>query len=116
LDTPAHPHGLDQIVDRACRKALHVRFLDDGGHGLFRRTARFQEVRKIRPLAQLRDPDIHRPGTRLPRPGTVSIAVVHPLRAALVGARAAQLVDVQRHQAISNEAQHLGQQLSVRRL
>jgi hypothetical protein len=71
---------------------------------------------KYVPLAQLRDPDIHRPGTRLPRPGTVSIAVVHPLRAALVGARAAQLVDVQRHQAISNEAQHLGQQLSVRRL
>jgi hypothetical protein len=71
-----------------------ARTLDDGGHGLFRRTARLN----IRPLAQL-DPDIHRPGTRLPRPGTVSIAVVHPLRAALWAP--APHIDVQRHQAIS---------------
>jgi hypothetical protein len=42
LGDAAHAHGLDELVDRACRDALDIGFLDNGRERLLRRSARFQ--------------------------------------------------------------------------
>jgi hypothetical protein len=49
-------------------------------------------------------------------PGPVPVAAVHTVVAALVRAGAAELVDIQRHEAVGDEPEHLGQQLGVGRL
>jgi len=46
----------------------------------------------------------------------ISVPVVYPPGSALVHPGTAQLVNIQRHKPVSNEAQHLSQNLVVRSL
>lgn len=94
-------------------KAPDTGFLYNGCHGLLRRPARLQELGKAAALAQLRDLEIHPSGARLPCPGPISVAMVHPIGAALVRPGPTELVDVQRHEAVSDEPERLGQQMGV---
>ncbi len=45
---------------------------------------------------------------------TKPVSVVHPLGRAFMHPGAAQLVNVQRHQPVSDKTQHLGQKLVIR--
>ena len=46
LRNPAHPHGLDQIVDGAGRNALDIGFLNNGGQRFLGHATRFEKSRK----------------------------------------------------------------------
>lgn len=50
-----HAHRPDEVVDRPCRDALHVRFLDDGDQRLLARAPRLQERGEVAALPELRD-------------------------------------------------------------
>lgn len=112
----SNTHRLDQTIHRTGREPLDIGLLNDRRHRLLRRPARLQEFGEVAALAQLGDLHIDPPGTRLPRSGPISVAMVHPVAAALVNAGAAERVDVQRHETVGDEAEHLGQKLGVGRL
>ncbi len=114
LRHPGHAHRLDQVVHRARRQALDIGLLNDRRHRLFRRPARLKELGKIAALAQLRDLHVDRPGARLPGSGAVSVAPVHPFDAAFVRPGAAEPIDIQRHETVGDEPEHLGKQVGVR--
>ena len=107
---------LHQRVDRARRHPLHVSLLDHRGQRLLSGTPRLQECGEVAALAQLRDPEIHRAGTRLPRPVPVSVTVVQPRQAALAVAGAAQALDLQRHETLRYKPDHLAQKVGIRAL
>ena len=66
LGDAAHPHRLDQIIDRTGRDALHVGFLDDGGQCLLGGTSRLQEGWEVAAGTQLGNAQADRAGPRLP--------------------------------------------------
>ena len=47
----------------------------------FAATPWLQQAREVAPFSGLRDVQIHRPYTGIPRPGPISVALGHPLRA-----------------------------------
>src|SRR5260370_25438461 len=89
LADPFHPHGLDQLIHRAGRDALHIGFLDHRGQRLLPHSAWFEEARKVAATAQLRNAQIHRAGPGLPVAIAVAVAMVGPALAALALAGAA---------------------------
>ena len=113
LGDAGHAHRLDQIVDRAGRDALDVGLLDHRGQRLLGHPARLQEAREVAALAQLRDAQLDRAGARLPDPVAIAVALVDPLGAALAMGGAGQPLDLQLHQALGGEADHLAQQIGV---
>jgi hypothetical protein len=112
----AHPHGLDQIVDRAGRDALHIGFLDDGGERLLGHPAGLQEARKVGALAELRDAQLDGPGPGLPVALAIAIALGQPERALLAVTRPGGGPHFQFHQPLGGKADHLAQQIGVGRL
>jgi hypothetical protein len=92
---------------------LDISLLKDRRHGLFRRSAGLQELGEARVLAQIRDHHVDPPGAGLPGSGPITAAVVHTVVAAFVRPGAAQLVDIQRHEAVGREPEHLGKQVDV---
>jgi hypothetical protein len=78
-----HAHGLDQLVDRAGRDALHVGFLDDRSQRLLGQPSRLQEDREVAALAQLGDAQFDRAGAGFPDPVAVAVTLGDPLGAAL---------------------------------
>jgi hypothetical protein len=108
-----HPHRLDQLVDAAGRDALHVSFLDHRRERLLGGAPRFEEAREVRALAELGDLQLDRTGPRLPRPVSKAVALVGPRWRAFAVAGAAQALDLQRHQPLGDEADHLAQEIDV---
>jgi hypothetical protein len=51
LGDTAHPHSLNQVIDRAGGDALDVGFLDHRGQRLLGHPARLQEGREVAPFA-----------------------------------------------------------------
>ncbi|ANN60864.1 hypothetical protein A9174_31985 [Mesorhizobium loti NZP2037] len=80
LGDAAHPHGLDQVVDRAGRDGLDVGLLDDGGQRLLGHAARFEETWGVGAFPELRDAQFDGAGARLPVPVAVAIALGEPQR------------------------------------
>jgi len=115
LGDAGHAHGLDQVVHRTCRHTLDTSLLDDCRHGLLRRPAGLQELGEAAAFAQLGDLHVNPARARLPRSAPISVSMVDPLGAALVRPRPTELIDVQRHEAVGDEPEHLGQQLGVGR-
>src|SRR5262249_19671018 len=113
LGDAAHPHRLDQVVDRAGRDALHIGFLHHRGQGLFGHPARLQEGRKIAALAQLGDAQLDRAGTRLPVAVAIAVALGATLSALLTITGAGEAFDFQLHQALRRKADHLAQEIGV---
>ena len=87
LGDAGHAHGLDQIVDRARRDALHVGLLDHGGQRLLAGAARLQEGREVAALPELGDLQRHRAGACLPGPLAIAVAMVDARGRALAVAR-----------------------------
>jgi len=71
---PGHAERVDEVVDRARRHALDVGFLDHRGDRLLGQPARLEEGGEVAALAQLRDPQLDRPGAGLPDPVAVAVA------------------------------------------
>ena len=92
---------------------MHVGLLHHCRQRLLGQPARFQEAREVAAFAQLGDAQLHRAGARLPRPVAVAVALRDPLRTALAMGRAGQPLDLQLHQALGGEADHLAQQVGV---
>ena len=113
LGDAAHPHRLDQLVDRAGRDALDVGFLDHRGERLLGHPPRLQEAREVAALAQLGDAQLDRAGAGLPVAVAVAVALGQPLGALLAVAGAGQLADLQLHQPLGGKADHLAQQIGV---
>ena len=104
------------MVDRARRDALDVSFLDDGGQRLLRHSTRFQEAGEVGAFPELRDLEFDRPGSGLPHPVSVAIAMVDALGRALPVLGTGQSLNLELHQALGSEADHLTQQIRVRAL
>ena len=75
LGDAAHPHGLDEIVDRTGGDALNVSLLHHGGERLLGHPARLQEAWEVAALAQLGDAQLHRSGPGLPVPLAIAVAL-----------------------------------------
>jgi hypothetical protein len=115
LRYPGHAHRLDQIVHGSCRETLDISLLNDRRHGLFRRPAGLKELGEVAALAQLRDLHVDLACARFPGPGPVPVAAVHTVVAALMRAGTAELIDIQRHETVGDEPEHLGQHVGVGR-
>jgi len=105
--------SLDQIVDRAGRDAVDVGLLDHRSECLLGHPARLQEAGEIAALAQLRDPQFDGAGPGLPVAVAIAVALRQPLRRLLAIAGAGQAADLQLHQPLGGEADHLAQQIGV---
>jgi hypothetical protein len=101
--------GLDQLVDRSGRNALNVGLLDDGGERLLGHAPGFEEAGKVGTLAEFRDPQLDRAGACLPGPVTIAVALRQPLDALLAVGGPGQLADLQLHQPLGGEPDHLPQ-------
>ena len=70
-------------------------------------------IPKPDPLPQLRDLQLDRAGPRLPGPVAVAVAVGDTIRRALAVPGAGQALDLQCHQPLGREADHLAKQIGV---
>ena len=86
---------------------MHVGFLHHGGERLLGKPARLQESREVAALPQFGDVQLYRPSPRLPQPVAVAIALDKPLGALFPIRRAGLALDLQLHQALRREANHL---------
>jgi hypothetical protein len=92
---------------------LNVSLLNDGGQRLLGQAARFEEARKIGALAQLRDAQLDRAGARLPIAVAIAVALSEPLRRTLAVGGAGLGANLQLHQSLGREADHLAQNIGV---
>ncbi len=116
LGNAAPAHNLDQIVHRARGDALDVGLLDHRRQRLLRKPPRLQEAWEVAALAQPGDAQLDGAGAGLPVPVTVAVALHQPLGALLAVRRAGQPAHLQLHQPLGGEADHLTQEIGVRRL
>ena len=116
LGDAAHPHGLDQLIDRAGRDTLDVGLLNNRGERLLGHPPRLEEAWKVGALAQLGDAQLDRTGPGLPTPLPIAVALHQALRALLAISRAGEFADFQLHQALGGKADHLAQEVGVWRL
>jgi len=113
LGHAAHAQGLDQIVHRARGDALHIGLLDHGGERLLGGAPRLQELGEVAALAQLGDLQLDAARARVPRALAVAVAAVDSLGTLLVVAGAAARFDIELHQALGHELNHLAQHVDV---
>ena len=113
LGDAGHAHGLHQVVDRAGRHPLDIGLLDHRSQRLLGHPPRLQEAREVAPLPQLRDLQLHRAGAGLPGPVAVAVAMGDTIRRALAVSGAGQALDLQCHQPLGREADHLAQQIGI---
>ena len=113
LGDAGHAHRSHQIVDRARRDALDVSFLHHGGECLLRHAARLQKAREVAALAEFRDAQLDRTGTRFPHPIAVAVALIDPIGITRTMRGAGQVLDLQLHQALRGKADHLAQQIGI---
>ena len=76
------PQGFDQIVHPPCGYTFDVGLLDHSQQSSLAATPWLQQAREVAPFSELRDVQIHRPYTGIPRPEPIPVALGHPLRAA----------------------------------
>lgn len=87
--------------------------LDHRGQRLLRQPPRLQDKREVAALAKLRDPQLDGLGAGLPITVAVAVALRQPLGALLAVRRAGELANLQVHQPLRGEADHLTQQIGV---
>jgi hypothetical protein len=111
LGDAGHAERLDQLVDAAGRDALHVGFLDHRRPCLLRHSPRLQEAWEVAALPELGDAQLDRPGPRRPIPVAVAVALHQPARRALTVPSSGQTLNLELHQALGCEADHLAQEI-----
>ncbi|PZX11886.1 hypothetical protein LX81_03762 [Palleronia aestuarii] len=94
LEMPGEPHGLDELVNPACKHAADPRLLDHGYERFLRCPARLEETGKVAPLPQLRHAQSQRPEPGVERAVAIAIAVGGPPLGPLVAAGADDALDV----------------------
>jgi hypothetical protein len=113
LGYAGHSHGLHQVIDRTRGDALYIGFLDHCGEGLLGHPPWLKEAREIAALPQPRDAKFDGSGTGLPIAFTVAVAMCQTVGGTgTVGSTGAAL-DLQFHQALGAEADHLAQEVGV---
>lgn len=90
--------------------------MDHGRQRLFRRAPGLRETRKVRALAQLRDPQLDRAGAGFPKAVATAVAVVDAPKRPPAGTGAAKARHLQIRQALGDVAQHPVQHVDVRAL
>src|SRR6202044_2031904 len=106
-------HGLDKVIDRAGGDTLNVGFLDDQGQCLFGHPARLKEGGKVAALTQFRDAKLDGSAPGLPAAVPVAVAMIEPIRCPGTGLSPGQGLNLQRHQPLSGEADHLTQKVGI---
>ena len=106
-------HGLHQIVHGARRDAMNIGFLDHRRQRLLGGPAGLEKRREVGARSQLWNAkfDVARSG--LPVPIPVAIALRRALGALLTIGGAGLATDLQIHQALGGEADHLAQQIRI---
>ena len=92
---------------------MDVGLLDDRGQRLLGHPARLQKAGEVAALAQLRDAQLDRSGAGLPVALAVAVALGEPLGRSARRGRSGQGFDLQLHQPLRGEADHLAQEVSV---
>jgi site-specific DNA recombinase len=113
LGDAGHSHGLHQVIDRARGDPLDVGFLDHSGEGLLRHSPWFKEAREVAALAELRNAQLDRAGAGLPIALAVAVAMGEAVGGASAVRRTGEALDLQLHQALRGEADHLAQEVSI---
>src|SRR5579883_197118 len=106
-------HRLDQVVDGTCRDPLDIGLLDHRRQRLLGHAARLQETREVGALAQLGNAQLHRSGARLPVAIAVAVALRQPVRRALAMPGAGLRADLQLHQPLGGEGDHVAKNIRV---
>ena len=92
---------------------MDVSFLNDGGERLLSHPPWLEEARKVRALAQLGDAQFDRAGAGLPIPVAIAIALGEPVGGSLAKASAGPRANLQLHQPLGGEGDHLAQDIRV---
>ncbi len=106
-------HGFDEIVDGAGRDALHIGLLDHRRQRLLGHAARLEEAGEIGSLAELGNAQLHRSSARLPVAIPIAVALGHAIGRALAERGAGLRADLQLHQPLGGEADHLAKEIGV---
>lgn len=96
------PERLHQVLGAPGGDAFHVRLLDHREQRLLGATARLEEGRQVRVLAQLRDAQVDRAGAGVSAARAIAVAVGRAVRRVLVEPGA----DLRRHIGVHDGAQH----------
>lgn len=116
LADPRHAHGLDQIIDGPRRDALDIGLLDHRRQGLLGHAPRLEEAWKVAALPQLRNAQLDSPGTGLPVPVAIPVALRPACGVLLAVGRARHGADLQCHQPFGGKPDHLAQKVRIRGL
>jgi hypothetical protein len=87
--------------------------LDHCGERLLGHSPWLEEAREVTTLAELRDTQLDHTGAGLPVPLAVAVAMGEAIGGASTARRTGEALDLQFHQALSGEANHLAQEVSV---
>src|SRR5436305_1799514 len=85
------PERLDELIDTPRRDAADIGLLYHRDQRLLAALTRLQEAREVAALAHLRDLQLDLPGTRIPAPRAVAVAMRRTILGALAVLRADQL-------------------------
>jgi hypothetical protein len=117
---PAHlaladpqPEALDELIDPAGGDATNVGLLHDGDQRLLGALARLQKRREVAALTDLRDLQLDLPGTRVPAPSPVAIAMRRTVLGALPVGGADQLGHLGLHQLLRDRPDRLADDVTV---
>ena len=113
LGDAGHSHGLHQVIDRTGGDAVDVGFLDHCGECLLGHSPWFEKAGEIAALPQLRNAQFDGAGTGLPVAVAVTVAVGEAVGGAGSVRGTGEALDLQLHQALSAEADHLAQEVAV---
>src|ERR1700729_1453691 len=83
------------------------------GQCLFAHLARLKEGRKVAALTQFRDAKLDGSGPGLPVAVPVAVTMIQPIRCPGTGLSPGQGLNLQRHQPLSGEADHLTQKVGI---
>ena len=106
-------HRLHQLVHAPGRDAADPRLLDDGDQRLLAHLPGLEEGREVGALAQLRHPQLERAEPGVERALAEAVAVVQPLRAALVPPGADQAFHVALHQQLQHGFRDRAQEVAI---
>src|SRR4051812_13765499 len=90
----AQPERLDELIDAPGRHAADIGLLDHAHQRLLAALARLQEAREVAALTDLRDLQLDLPGSRVPPPRPVAVAMCRAVLGALTVLSADQLRDL----------------------
>ena len=95
---------------------MDIGLLDHGGQRLLRHAARLQEAGEVAALAQLRNAQLDGSGPRLPDTVAIAVALDKPVWRALAMRGSCEAGHLHLHQPFGGEADHLPQNIGIRRL